>query len=156
MAFTAAKDEAGRERVVNSMLMMLFEQKDVSFEFLRNILEIRLMYLSQIDFNSSEDAYNQLFIWPHLISMARSIAVSNTRAKSEFLTGQPILHSMTKQMKAVSLYIDDKNVYKFDGVALLFGLKRQEILLLETSRSFRQDKNQFRSSQRGIWAALND
>lgn len=68
--------------------------------------------------------------------MTRSIAASNTQAKSEFLTGQPILHSMTKQMKAVGLYIDDKNVYKSDGVVLLFGLKQQEILLLETSGSF--------------------
>ncbi|KAL7325886.1 hypothetical protein PS15p_208310 [Mucor circinelloides] len=158
MAFTAAQDEAGRERVVNSMSMMLFEQKDVSFEFLRNILEeIRLTYLSQIDFNSSEDAYNQLFIWPHLISMTRSIAASNTQAKSEFLTGQPILHSMTKQMKAVGLYIDDKNVYKSDGVVLLFGLKQQEILLLETSGSFTnldKTKTNF-DNHKGVYGLLS-
>ncbi|KAL9542952.1 hypothetical protein MBANPS3_008346 [Mucor bainieri] len=39
MAFTTAQDEIGCERVVNSISMMLFEQKEAGFEFLRNILE---------------------------------------------------------------------------------------------------------------------
>lgn len=46
------------------------------------------------------------------------------------------MSSMTQQLRANGIIIDDKNCYKTDGVVELFGLKRLEILLVETSSHF--------------------
>lgn len=91
-------------------------------------------YTSRIDRNSSEDAFNQLFVWPFLDVIGRSVTIHDCGA--ETLLGQPVLQSMIRQLKTVGLFIDEKNVYKSDGLVKLFGMKDQEILLLETSGRF--------------------
>lgn len=67
--------------------------------------------MSQVGINSSEDAFNQLFLWPQIVAIARPVSetidIPNT---SEFLTGQAILHSMTKQLKMIGLYRGNAHV----------------------------------------------
>ncbi|KAF1804089.1 hypothetical protein FB192DRAFT_1088317 [Mucor lusitanicus] len=64
---------------------------------------------------------------------------------------------MTRQMKTVGLYIDEKkNVYKPDGVVVSFGLKQQEILVLETSGTFTKlDKTKINfDHHKGVYGLL--
>lgn len=56
--------------------------------------------------------------------------------KADFESGQPRLESMTQQLKANSIFIDDRNCYKADRLVKLFGLTKLEVLLLETSGHF--------------------
>lgn len=63
---------------------------------------------------------------------------------------------MSRQLKAVDLYVDDKNQYKSDGLIKLFGLDKLELLLLETSGSFsNKDKNKVKlGHHKGVYGAL--
>ncbi|KAG1443354.1 hypothetical protein G6F56_010698 [Rhizopus delemar] len=63
---------------------------------------------------------------------------------------------MSRQLKAVNLYVDDKNQYKSDGLVKLFGLNKLELLLLETSGSFsNKDKNKGKlDHHKGVYGAL--
>lgn len=92
------------------------------------------MYSSHIDKYKYEDGFNQLFIWPYLDIIAKSITISN--CNSDFESGQPPLQSMTQQLKANDIHSDEKSCYKSDGLIKLFGIKQLELLLLETSGHF--------------------
>lgn len=93
------------------------------------------MYSSHIDKYKYEDGFSQLFIWPYLGIIAKSITISN--CNSEFESGQPLLQSMTQQLKANGIHSHEKSCYKTDGLIKLFGIKQLELLLLETSGHFR-------------------
>lgn len=74
------------------------------------------------------------------------------------ISGQPALNSMTKQLKIVGLYVDDKNVYKSDGFIKLFDLKEQDVVLVETSGCFTNNQKNnvnFDHHKRCSWYALN-
>lgn len=74
-----------------------------------------------------------------------------------FVSGQPALESMTKQLKVVGLYVDDKNVYKSDEPVKLFDMmRRQENLLLKTSGCFtNNDRAKINFDHRkGVYAML--
>ncbi|KAG1046715.1 hypothetical protein G6F43_010813 [Rhizopus delemar] len=113
----------------------------INLEFLDHILkEAHKSYSSHIDYNCNEDAFNQLFVWPYLSIIAKSVTIEG--CNSDFIQSHPCLESMSRQLKAVVLYVDDKNQYKSDGLIKLFGLDKLELLLLETSGSFsNKDKN---------------
>ncbi|KAG1170910.1 hypothetical protein G6F36_011834 [Rhizopus arrhizus] len=124
----------------------LYKEEDhddaaINLEFLDHILkEAHKSYSSHIDYNSNEDAFNQLFVWPYLSIIAKSVTIEG--CNSDFIQSHPCLESMSRQLKAVVLYVDDKNQYKSDGLIKLFGLDKLELLLLETSGSFsNKDKN---------------
>lgn len=76
---------------------------------------------------------------------------------SEWVNGQPVLKSMTQQLKNVGLYVDDKHIYKTDGLIKLFDLKGQEIILVETSGSFtNDDKNKVNfDHHKGVYGMLS-
>lgn len=57
--------------------------------------------------NSSEDAFNQLFVWPYLDIIGKTITVQD--CKSDFVQGQLYLESMSSQLKTVNLAIDNKS-----------------------------------------------
>ncbi|KAG1071755.1 hypothetical protein G6F42_025988 [Rhizopus arrhizus] len=106
-----------------------------NMEFLEQLLtEVHTSYTSHIDYQSSEDAFNQLFVWPYLNTIGKSIVTHD--CKSDFLQGQPVLESMTRQLKKLNLFVDEKSLYKSDGLIKLFGLKKLELVLLETSGHF--------------------
>lgn len=65
--------------------------------------------------------------------MARS--VKDHKCKADFIHGEAYLDSMTKQLKSLGCYINDKFQYKADSLIKLYGIKKLEILLLETSGS---------------------
>ncbi|KAG1167128.1 hypothetical protein G6F47_011510 [Rhizopus delemar] len=112
------------------------EEEAKNLEFLEEILRAAYkMYSSHIDKYKYEDGFSQLFIWPYLGIIAKSITISN--CNSEFESGQPLLQSMTQQLKANGIHSHEKSCYKTDGLIKLFGIKQLELLLLETSGHFR-------------------
>lgn len=66
--------------------------------------------------------------------VAKSVTLLNSKA--EFQSGQPRLDSMSKQLKAINIFVDERYCYKTDGLIKLFGLKKLELLVLETSGHF--------------------
>lgn len=52
------------------------------------------------------------------------------------MSGQPRLESMSKQLEANGIFVDEKSCYKSDGLMKLFGFKKLEMLVLETSGHF--------------------
>ncbi|GAA5802099.1 hypothetical protein HPULCUR_007559 [Helicostylum pulchrum] len=92
-----------------------------------------------MDHDSDEDAFNQLFIWPYLHLIRKSLKVHG--CEGYFVQGESFLDSMTQQLKATGLYSDERSRYKTDGLIKLFGLKKLELLLLETSGHFSNDDN---------------
>ncbi|PHZ12770.1 uncharacterized protein RHIMIDRAFT_136848 [Rhizopus microsporus ATCC 52813] len=124
------------KKVIKSLSLFLLTEKDNhtdthDMEFLELLLQqTHKSFSSHIDYNTTEDAFNQLFVWPYLDIIGKTITLHN--CKSDFVQGQPYLKSMSRQLQACNLYIDDKNQYKSDGLLKLFGLKELE-LLLETS-----------------------
>lgn len=141
-----------------SLLLAMDEEDDndtANLEFLHQLLnQVHKSYASHVDYNSTECAFNQLFIWPYLDIIAKSIKADG--CDSDFVQGQPILESMTQQLKAVNLYVDDKNQYKSDGLVKLFGLNNLELVLLETSGCFiNKDKWKVKfDHHKGIYGAL--
>ncbi|CEP16965.1 hypothetical protein [Parasitella parasitica] len=157
-AFAMAKNKPESKSVIYGLSLLLSQKEDANMEFVHDVLvEMCRTYTSHIDIQQSEDAFNQLFIWPYLLAMSRSISETiDSSISSEFLTGQPILQSMTKQLKAVGLYIDDAHVYKSDGLFQLSGSIKEELLLLETSGCFaNNDKSKVNfDHHKGVYGML--
>ncbi|CAO3609792.1 unnamed protein product [Mucor fragilis] len=119
-------------RVLDSMTLEYIQTRDTDIGFLRDMLtQIQKSYASQLHYNASEDTFNQLFVWPFM-----DIIAPRATGGGKSISGQPALNSMTKQLKIVGLYVDDKNVYKSDGFIKLFDLKEQDVVLVETSGCF--------------------
>jgi hypothetical protein len=55
---------------------------------------------------------------------------------AELKVGEPVLKSMSKQLKELNLLVDDKSQYKADGIIKHFKMKEIEPLFLEASGSF--------------------
>lgn len=53
-----------------------------------------------------------------------------------FQLGQHRLESMSKQLKANGISVNEKSCYETDGLLSLFGIKKLELLLVETSGHF--------------------
>ncbi|KAG1449113.1 hypothetical protein G6F46_001409 [Rhizopus delemar] len=107
-------------------------EDEEAFDFLEDIFRATYKaYSSHQDIGSSEAVFNQLFVYPYLEAVARS--VKDHKCKADFIHGEVYLDSMTKQLKSLGCYINDKFQYKADGLIKLYGIKKLEILLLETS-----------------------
>ncbi|KAG0938477.1 hypothetical protein G6F57_006685 [Rhizopus arrhizus] len=109
-------------------------------EFLEEFLtQVYKAYEAPIDHDSDEDAFNQLFTWPYLHLIGKSI--NSHDCKGYFVQGQPFLESMSHQLKATGVSVNEKSQYKTDGMIKLFGLKNLELLSLETSGHFSNSDN---------------
>ncbi|KAG1053460.1 hypothetical protein G6F43_004462 [Rhizopus delemar] len=64
------------------------------------------------------------------------VAAEVNECKADFKDGEAQLESMTQQLKASGLYKDNKSQYKADGLIKMDGIKKLEIVLLETSYHF--------------------
>ncbi|CEG79032.1 hypothetical protein RMATCC62417_13553 [Rhizopus microsporus] len=121
---------------------------------------IHLKFLEQlliqlhIDYSSSEDAFNQLFVWPYLDIIAKMISVDG--CNSDFVQGQPYLESMSRQLKAVNLYVNDRSQHKSDGLIKLFGLNKLDLLLFEASGCFSsKDEEKIKlDHHKGVYGSL--
>lgn len=73
-----------------------------------------------------------------------------------WISYQPYLESMSRQLKAANRYVDDKHQYKSDVLVKLFGLNKLELLLLETSGTFlNKGKNKVKlDHHKGVYRAL--
>ncbi|KAI8992641.1 hypothetical protein BDB01DRAFT_894718 [Pilobolus umbonatus] len=105
-------------KVIKSLSLSLLTEEDnhpsthdmESFELL--LQQTQKSYSSHIAYNSSEDALNQLFVWPYLDIIGKTITLHNFI--SDFVRGQPYWKSMSRQLKSFNLSIDDENQYKSD------------------------------------------
>ncbi|GAA5816115.1 hypothetical protein MFLAVUS_009638 [Mucor flavus] len=155
--FINSNDLKKAKKNIRSLSLLLLSEDDDNncLEFLEKVLkEAYKAYSSFIDYNSNEDAFNQLFIWPYIGVIAKSTTVDG--CNPDFVQGQPYLESMSRQLKSVNLYVDDKNQYKSDGLIKLFGLNNLEFVLVETSGSFsNKDKNKLKlDHHKGVYGAL--
>lgn len=91
-------------------------------------------YEAPYNYDSDEDAFNQAFVWPYLDLIGKTL--NNNNCKGYFVQGQPCLKSMSRQLKATGVTVDETSQYKSDGLIKLFGLKNLELLLLVTSGHF--------------------
>ncbi|KAG2193769.1 hypothetical protein INT47_006051, partial [Mucor saturninus] len=126
-----------------------------NLEFLEKVSkEAHKSYSGFIDYNSSENAFNQLFIWPYADVIVKGTSVDG--CNPDFVQGQPCLESMNRQLKSANLHVDDKNQYKSDGLIKLVGLKNLEFVLLETSGTLiNKDKNKLKLDHyKGVYGAL--
>ncbi|KAI9476362.1 MAG: hypothetical protein EXX96DRAFT_540891 [Benjaminiella poitrasii] len=95
------------------------KEEESQLEFLDDVLRaIFKSYNSKINNDKFEDVFNQLFVWPYLEAIANDINIES--AKANFESGQPRLESMTQQLKANDVFINDKSCYKTDGLIKLF------------------------------------
>jgi hypothetical protein len=64
---------------------------------------------------------------------------------------------MTRQLKKLNLFVDEKSLYKSDGLIKLFGLKKLELVLLETSGHFtNSNKGKIKlDHHKGMYGALS-
>ncbi|KAI9478737.1 MAG: hypothetical protein EXX96DRAFT_482828 [Benjaminiella poitrasii] len=88
-------------------------------------------YTSPFADHKYEDTFNQLYIWPFMSVVANYTTAKN--GKVGFQTGQPRLESMSTQLKAAGIIVNDKSCYKTDGLLSLFATRNVELLLVETS-----------------------
>lgn len=76
------------------------------------------MYKSSVKYDSNEDAFNQLYTWPYLDLIGSSL--NTNEWKGYFIEGQPVLQSMSQQLKETGVFVDEKSQYKSDGLVKLF------------------------------------
>ncbi|EIE88676.1 hypothetical protein RO3G_13387 [Rhizopus delemar RA 99-880] len=84
------------------------------------------MYKVPINHESSEDGFNQLFVWPFLDLIGSNTNVED--CQGYFMRGEPFLESMSRQLRATGISVDEKSQYKSDGLIKLFGLKKNRSL----------------------------
>ncbi|KAG1141016.1 hypothetical protein G6F37_005338 [Rhizopus arrhizus] len=115
----------------------------------KKVIRTLSSFLLNIDDNDTQAAEELEFLESLLI------AVTND-CKADFVKGQPILESMTKQLKALGHFVDDKSQYKSDGLVKLFGLKEIELVLVEVSGCFNnKDKVKLNfDHHKGMFGAL--
>ncbi|KAG1445994.1 hypothetical protein G6F46_010677 [Rhizopus delemar] len=115
-------------------------EDEEAFDFLEDIFRATYKaYSSHQDIGSSEAVFNQLFVYPYLEVVAKS--VKDYKCKADFIHGGAYLDSKTKRLKSLGCYINDKCQYKSDGLIKLYGTKKLKILLFETSGSLNNTDN---------------
>ncbi|ORE05711.1 hypothetical protein BCV72DRAFT_330229 [Rhizopus microsporus var. microsporus] len=104
-----------RNAIINSMPQSFHQYIDAfidSNDLKEAKKKIRpLSLLLSKDEEDHDDTTNLEFL-EHILKEAITIDVCNP----DFIQGQPYLESMSRQLKVVSLYVDDKNQYKSDGL----------------------------------------
>ncbi|KAL9551135.1 hypothetical protein PS6_005149 [Mucor atramentarius] len=109
-------------------------ESEIAVEFLEDIFRAAYRgYSTFQDVNDGESTFDDLFIYPYLVAVSK--AVQPHSCKADFKVGETCLQSMSRQLKALGLETNDKNQYKADGLIKLYGFKKLEVLLLETSGS---------------------
>ncbi|KAG0934809.1 hypothetical protein G6F57_011588 [Rhizopus arrhizus] len=111
------------------------EEQEEDFEFLQEIFRgFSRSYSVVQNIYDGEATFNSLLIYPFLEAIANGVTVNHCGA--ELKVGEPVLKSMSKQLKELGLQLHDKSQYKADGIIKLFKMKEIEMLFLETSGSF--------------------
>ncbi|EIE90024.1 hypothetical protein RO3G_14735 [Rhizopus delemar RA 99-880] len=90
-----------------------------------------------LGYESFENVFQaSILLYPFLRVISGVVAAEVNECKADFKDGEAQLESMTQQLKASGLYKDNKSQYKADGLIKMDGIKKLEIVLLETSYRF--------------------
>ncbi|KAI8091742.1 hypothetical protein BDF21DRAFT_449119 [Thamnidium elegans] len=108
-----------------------------TFLFVENIFQsIYNFHTTYKDIHDGETEFNGLFLFPFLNAVAAAVAAELGAAKTDFCYGEVCLEAMSTQLKALNMMVDGRNKYNADGLIRMYGYKKLEILLLETSSYF--------------------
>ncbi|KAI8346388.1 hypothetical protein EDC96DRAFT_521552 [Choanephora cucurbitarum] len=158
--YIESDDLASGKKVIRSLskkIALTEDEDEISeFEFLEKLLlEVHRAYSLDLKPDASEDAFNQLVVYPLVTVISESLVTEEYRTC--FIQGQPILESMTRQLKLSGLANDDKSQYKTDGLIQITSLKNLEFLLVETSGCFNnKDKIKLNfDHHKGLFGALS-
>ncbi|KAG0945455.1 hypothetical protein G6F57_003976 [Rhizopus arrhizus] len=139
-------------RTLSSFLLNIDDndtQAAEELEFLESLLiAVHSTYSLHCDYRASEDSFSEALVKSFLEVISKSIRTND--CKADFVKEQPILESMTKQLKTLGHFVDDKSQYKSDG------LKEIELLLVEVSGCFNnKDKVKLNfDHHKGMFGAL--
>lgn len=94
------------------------------------------LHTSNVDLKHGESTFNSLLLYPFIEAVADFVSDNMAWSKAGFRNGEAPLVSMHKQLENTELYQNDNYNYFAYGIIKLYGLKKIEVLLLETSGSF--------------------
>ncbi|EIE84365.1 hypothetical protein RO3G_09075 [Rhizopus delemar RA 99-880] len=127
------------------------------FSFLENIFRgTYRLHTSNVDLKHGESTFNSLLLYPFIEAVADFVSENMAWSKAGFRNGEAPLVSMHKQLENTELYQNDNYNYFAYGIIKLYGLKKIEVLLLETSGSFgNTDKSKISyDHHKGLFGAL--
>ncbi|KAI9487730.1 MAG: hypothetical protein EXX96DRAFT_593713 [Benjaminiella poitrasii] len=108
-------------------------EDEICLLFLENLFQAMYNFnTTHQDIHDGVSAFYNLFLYP----VARAISTELDFTKTDFCDGEVCLESMSIQLKSLNMMVDDRNMYKADGVVRIYGFKRLKILVLETSYHF--------------------
>ncbi|KAI7897513.1 uncharacterized protein BX663DRAFT_533809 [Cokeromyces recurvatus] len=108
------------------------------YNFLESLFVASLQcYTSEQDIYDGEPIFNSLFVYPYLVAVTRGVTLKNCLA--DFKPREAHLESMSRQLNALGSRNNNKGEYKADGIIKLYGMKKIELLLLETSGKINYD-----------------
>ncbi|PHZ10999.1 uncharacterized protein RHIMIDRAFT_314428 [Rhizopus microsporus ATCC 52813] len=124
-AFIDSNDLKEAKKKIRPLSLLLSKDEEdhddtTNLEFLEHILKEANLTRAFIVINHIPAIL--ITILPYLNVIAKSITIDV--CNPDFIQGQPYLESMSRQLKVVSLYVDDKNQYKSDGLVKLFWFKQ--------------------------------
>lgn len=92
-----ASNLADLKTEIRKVSALLLKGGDKHLEFLEDFLNrVYSMYESPVQYDSNEDAFNQLYTWTYLHVIGASVNIGG--CKGYFIQGQPILTSTTQQL----------------------------------------------------------
>ncbi|KAG1316615.1 hypothetical protein G6F62_013378 [Rhizopus arrhizus] len=106
------------------------------------------------DIYDGENTSNSLFLFPFLKAVATAISTELDSTKTDFCDHYVCLEAMSTQLKSLNVIVNDRTKYKADSLIRMYGFKRLEALLLETSSYFGstdQPKSKFDHHKGLVW-----
>ncbi|KAI7906348.1 uncharacterized protein BX663DRAFT_189985 [Cokeromyces recurvatus] len=96
--------------------------------FIENLFQtMYIFHTAHQDIYEGESTFNGLFLYPFLKAVARAVSKELNSTKTDFCDGEVCLESMSIQLKSLNMMVDNRNMYKADGVIRMYGFKRLEI-----------------------------
>ncbi|KAI8883334.1 hypothetical protein K501DRAFT_294663 [Backusella circina FSU 941] len=99
-------------------------------------LAIYVFHTTNQDISDREVTFNHLLVFPFLRAVVVVITAELKSKKIDFCDGEVYLESMSTQLRLVNMLADDRHQCKADGIIKMYGYKKIEVALLETSSYF--------------------
>lgn len=113
-------------------------------------------HYTNLEPTDGESTFNTLFVYPFLQAIATCLSDEISWCQAAFKPGEATLRAMTRQLSMFEIYQQDTHCYLADGIIMVNGMKNLEILVLETSNSFKsvdRPKQSF-DHHKGLFGAL--
>ncbi|KAI9470665.1 MAG: hypothetical protein EXX96DRAFT_622871 [Benjaminiella poitrasii] len=122
---------------IRNIPAVIEDQHMLAFDFLEDSFKAAYCFhTTHVDIHDGESAFNDLFLYSFLKTVCKAIVAEIDSCKIDFKPGEATLEAMKCQVKSARIGEDEKYYYKADGLIKLYGMKKLEILLMETSNFF--------------------